>query len=323
MLRDWLKVRRVHRRGRRALRALARGDLLVAEARLTDAIELSRRMWGDDANPQSIAMLSNLVDVHRYLGRVQAARELGEQVVESARQVVGEDHVITLRAMNNLALARSAAGDLSGARALHEQEVATSRRVGGPTHPETLISEANLARCLYLQGELDAAHDAWSRLVPLSEQVYGPDHPFTLVAVDELGVVTAALGDLSSAHALHQRAVDGFGRSTHWRNRPSALSAAANLAAVEARLGDPHEPCERLEGVLTTLRRTRGDDHPDTLDVLELLVDVRDRTGDTDRARRDSAELVDRSRRTLGDAHFRTTARSRRDVELAGRSSNE
>jgi hypothetical protein len=135
--------------------------------------------------------------------------------------------------------------------------------------------------------------------------------------------VTAARGDLSSAHALHQRAVDGFGRSTGGRNRPSALSAAANLAAVEARLGDPHEPCERLEGVLTTMRRTRGDDHPDTLDVLELLVDVRDRIGDTDRARRESAELVDSSRRTLGDDHFRTTARIRRDVELAGHSRNE
>src|SRR5262245_61251561 len=94
---------RVYRIGRQARPLFERGELSAAAAVLTRAITLAGRQWGD-ANPQSLALMSNLVDVRMALGELSSARELGERVVELSREALGEDHVVTRRAINNLAL---------------------------------------------------------------------------------------------------------------------------------------------------------------------------------------------------------------------------
>ena len=53
-----------------------------------------------------------LAESYRYLGEPTVSVRQGERTLELRRQVLGPDHPLTLKSMNNLALAYEAAGQL-------------------------------------------------------------------------------------------------------------------------------------------------------------------------------------------------------------------
>ena len=96
--------------------------------------------------------MGNLAQTLAALGDLDSARELQEQVLEGLRQLLGEQHDETLRAMGNLAQTLAALGDLDSARELQEQVLEGLRQLLGEQHDETLRAMGNLAQTLAALG---------------------------------------------------------------------------------------------------------------------------------------------------------------------------
>jgi len=66
------------------------------------------------------------------------ARELGDQVLNRRRRLLGDDHPDTLTAASQLGTAMLQLGEYRQARQLMNDTLTRSRRVRGEDHPDTL-----------------------------------------------------------------------------------------------------------------------------------------------------------------------------------------
>jgi hypothetical protein len=71
------------------------------------------------------------------VGELPAACDLGGQVVDGRRRVLGVDHPDTLDSAHNLGMDLAEAGRAGAARALLADTLARRRQVLGERHPET------------------------------------------------------------------------------------------------------------------------------------------------------------------------------------------
>src|SRR5260370_10164208 len=138
------------------IRLLARGssqghaDLMIdipGENSLQNSCERQERSLADDAlgedHPEVLTAMLDLADCLWAQGRLIAARQLEERIVEGRRRQLGEQHAATLKAIGKLAVTLAAQGNFPKARQLQEQVVAGRRSVFGDTHLETMRSIHN------------------------------------------------------------------------------------------------------------------------------------------------------------------------------------
>ena len=99
---------------------------------------------------------------------------------------MGPDHLDTLIALNNLAMAYQNAGRLTEALPLFRESLDARRARMGPDHPATFVAMNNLALAYQQAGRLAEA-------IPLLEQALkgrrarlNPTHPDTLLSMDNL-----------------------------------------------------------------------------------------------------------------------------------------
>jgi tetratricopeptide (TPR) repeat protein len=175
----------------------------------------------------------------------------------------GQD-LLTLTAMNNLALTLRAQGDLAGARALQERALAVRRRVLGDEHPDTLTAMNNLAGTLSAQGDLACARALEERALDVRRRVLGDEHPATLTAMNNLAGTLSAQGDLAGARALEERVL-GVRRRVLGDEHPDTLRGLNDHAHQLRKGGLPAlaEPVARK--VVKTTLQTLGIDHPLTV----------------------------------------------------------
>jgi Tetratricopeptide repeat len=90
--------------------------------------------------------MTNLAATLYRQGELDLARNLQEQVLTASRDFLGQDHPVTLTAMNNLAQTLYALRERPRARDLQEQAVVGRRRMLGDEHPDTLQAILDLNR---------------------------------------------------------------------------------------------------------------------------------------------------------------------------------
>src|SRR2546423_15531309 len=95
--------------------------------------------------------MANLASTYWNQGRWKEAEDLGVQVMETRKRVLGQEHPNTLTSMANLALTYWNQGRWKEAEELQKQELDICSRVLGQEHPGTLISMENLAHILKCQ----------------------------------------------------------------------------------------------------------------------------------------------------------------------------
>ena len=123
-----------------------------------------------------------------------------QQVLEGLRQLLGEQHDETLRAMGDLAQTLAALGDLDSARELQEQVLEGLRQLLGEQHDDTLRAMGNLAQTLAALGDLDGARELQEQVLEGLRQLLGEQHDETLRAMGDLAQTLAAQAT-STAHA--------------------------------------------------------------------------------------------------------------------------
>jgi tetratricopeptide (TPR) repeat protein len=138
------------------------------------ALNLRIRANGESAVVTALAR----VTYGQALGTLQryedAEREFSRAIEEMDRSL-GEDHTLTLVAVNNLGVLRQTAGDLQGAADIQRRLVDTALRTHDGPHRQVADAYQNLGTTLAKLGQLDEARGMHERAAEVYRMTVPPD----------------------------------------------------------------------------------------------------------------------------------------------------
>jgi tetratricopeptide (TPR) repeat protein len=250
----------------------------------------------------------------RMCGHFAEARDVGEDAYDYGREVLGSEHYMTLRALNDLSIAvRRAAADFQNSFRMAAEVFETCTRIFGERHPDTLAAAVNFANTLRAMGRTTEALAVAQNAVGHYPGIYGPDHPYTHACSGNLAVLQRVTGDPQSARQLDEASLAGLearlGRDHHY-----SLTVAANMASDLAALGETARARTLGEDTLRRLRTLLGDDYPLTLGCAANLILDQRAEGAGEDADGLTADTLNRYAVTLSMAHpdARAAAEGRR-----------
>ncbi|MER6244336.1 KGGVGR-motif variant AAA ATPase [Streptomyces griseorubiginosus] len=205
---------------------------------------------------------------HLELGDTEMAAHGWESLVTSRRQLLGEDHPVTLASLNNLAAALAAQNRWREAIQLHQSISDTRQQSLGLDHPDTLISIGNLASCHYGAGEYEKAFELEGAVFAKRMELLGAHHPATLASMENLAVVCLSMGKAEQSVEMLQVALAERDRSMG-RNHPDTLRCAAALAHALKSV-DPMRARDLAQAIAADLREVLGSDHPVARDIISM-----------------------------------------------------
>jgi tetratricopeptide (TPR) repeat protein len=122
---------------------MIQGKLSQAEPLAVEALELSRRVLGEDA-PISIWSLDVVARLYETQGRLSEAQRMATELLAARRRVAGEDHVWTLEALHYLGKLYVEEGKLREAEQPYREAVTVCERLLAKK-PDQPGSQNNLA----------------------------------------------------------------------------------------------------------------------------------------------------------------------------------
>jgi len=216
-----------------------------------------------------------------HIAHARQRLELG-QAHEGLRALEQVDEALTHRAA--IALERGLVhaglearrGNLTLARSLLEE----AARAGLGSEAPLLAAEwhANYGDLLYELGELDGIAQPYARAFELRRRHLGPDDPETLVVQAARGHVPYARGDYSTALAIYREAAERAATSASELD-PERILVDEWVAQALSHVGELAQARELTLDLVERLRRSRGDRHPRTLDLLHTLGTIELRAG--------------------------------------------
>jgi len=227
----------------------------VAARRNRDDVELlSKLEEADRRRVFEVRRLSSLAI--RFYNQHQDAKSLqrAQQVVEVRRQLLGDAHPDTARALNFLGIVQERRKDFAQAEALYRQATEVWKKADAGFHPDHASALQNLAQRLRDRGDLDPAGVVYRQAAALFAKTLGEAHARTHSCLNGLAVLRARQGrkyeedgDFAAARTARQEVVDLYARTRgadHWWTRDARLARAD----VDRLAGMTAEDRERLRG---------------------------------------------------------------------------
>jgi tetratricopeptide (TPR) repeat protein len=181
--------------------------------------------------------------------------------------VLGDEHRMTMTAMNNLAVAREARGDLDGAEPLYLRAAELRRRVLGPKDPDTLVSLNNLAYLHLRRNRVDRAEPVLVEALAATREIHGPKHHLTITMMNNLGFVYEQQGKFDEAEPLYVESVE-IERAKKPLSDPFLMGMVVALARIYQAQDKDDKAEALLAEVVAAARKDLGDDHPKTASLL-------------------------------------------------------
>jgi len=174
------------------------GEWMEAQILQEEVLKLTANTRGS----ADTALIINLASTYRNQGRWKKAEELQVQVMQTLKEVFGQEHPETLACMGNLARTYNIQGRWQEAEALEVQAMETRERVLGHDYPSTLISMCCLASTYRYQGRLKEAEMLEVEALKAIKRVLGQEHPDTLISMNNLAITYRSQGRLREAEEL-------------------------------------------------------------------------------------------------------------------------
>jgi tetratricopeptide (TPR) repeat protein len=230
----------------------AQGKHAEAQPLGEKALEIRRRLLTDD-HPDTALSYNNLAANLKDQGKYADAQPLFEKALEIHRRLQTDDHPYTAVLYRNLASNLDAQGKYAAAQPLFEKALAINRKLFTDDNPDTALSYNGVASNLNAQGKYAAAQPLHEKALAISRRMLGDDHPSTATSYKNRASNLNAQGKYNEAKDGWQGAVmslDAARLQTAFaglERAGRALSPRPNLAAVQARLGQPAEAWQALE----------------------------------------------------------------------------
>jgi len=277
------------------------GELAEAEAQHRKALEINRRVFGEDHRETLVAMNNLGLSLHKR-GRFKEAEPLYVEALDGMRRVLGDDDRETLTVISNMGQLIYEIGRLDEAEPYHMETLEGCLRVHGSEHIDTLTAESNLGVLLHAMGRAEEAEVIFRSSLETKRRVLGDDHPLTLININSLAVALEAQGEYEEAEPLYLEGLERY-RRVLGESHPETLSILSNLGVFMTRVGRVDEGELYLKQALETRRRVLGDDHFDTLLSMNTMAFWYYRQGRIDECEVLLKEAIERGRRAMGNDH--------------------
>ncbi|MFB7305851.1 FxSxx-COOH system tetratricopeptide repeat protein [Streptomyces sp. NPDC056192] len=279
----------------------------------------------------------------RGLGRYEDALEMSQRLLNSYREILGDDSR-TITAQNNLAISLRLLGRYEESRELNRRTLDKHRDRLGHRHGWTLSSEINYSTDLRLLGRYAEAESLQTRSTRMHHIVLGQDNPQTLLSEHNLALCLYRGGDRTAAASLFTRVLErservlgeddpltmmfAAGQSCFARehadidqaraiservvdgyvrmlgeNHPYVAGVRSNHALILRNVGEREQAHVLGENALLDMTRAVGENHPWTLGVAINASALRNLVGEPESAAALTESVVARATEALGRTH--------------------
>jgi serine/threonine protein kinase/tetratricopeptide (TPR) repeat protein len=278
-----------------------------------EALRLRSKALGDD-HPQAIDALSQLAAARLGAGQIQEAIPLFERCLIERELTLPGDDLQVLKSKANLGIAHLYNNDPQRAEPLLSQAWNGQRDQLGDDHRDTLVSMSSLATSYKRMGELGEALPLFERCLALRKQSLGETHPETVTSLNNLGEACRISGDLDKALEYLEASLSS---ERHRQDEikqlierlrqphPNALMPFNNLANVYTAIERYADAIPLYNDCCELSRVTKGEDHPQTLALLNSLAAVCRAAGELEQAAAHYQRLFELRQRNLRD-HWQT-----------------
>ncbi|HZW09796.1 MAG TPA: serine/threonine-protein kinase [Phycisphaerales bacterium] len=282
------------------------GLLDAAEAPLTRALELRRRLLGDE-HPDTLRSTYSMAQLLRHQGKFAEAEGHMREAVAGFRRVLGDEHPDTLRSISVLGILLYYQGKHAEAEACAREALDGYRRVQGEVHRDTLAAIGNLSTFLQAQGKTAEAEASVRAVLEICRRELGNDHPDTVITVNNLGMLLASQGRLAEAEPYLRESLAGSRRMLG-DSHPETLTTIGNLGWMLRELDRLEEAEAFFREALDGKRRTLGEQHPETLMSMRDLGGVLRRLGRMQEAEAEMRGACEGALAALGPSHTVTVS---------------
>ncbi|SCY50637.1 Tetratricopeptide (TPR) repeat [Streptomyces sp. 136MFCol5.1] len=279
----------------------------------------------------------------RGLGRYEDALEMSQRLLNSYREILGDDSR-TITAQNNLAISLRLLGRYEESRELNRRTLDKHRDRLGHRHGWTLSSEINYSTDLRLLGRYAEAESLQTRSTRMHHIVLGQDNPQTLLSEHNLALCLYRGGDRAAAASLFTRVLErservlgeddpltmmfAAGQSCFARehadidqaraiservvdgyvrmlgeNHPYVAGVRSNHALILRNVGEREQAHVLGENALVDMTRAVGENHPWTLGVAINASALRNLVGEPESAASLTESVIARAAEALGRTH--------------------
>jgi tRNA A-37 threonylcarbamoyl transferase component Bud32/Tfp pilus assembly protein PilF len=169
-----------------AVLALA-GDYLGAQQQLATAV--GERPSTEPPTVQFAQELTQLADVHHYLGDYSEAERLNHQAMAININLLGANHPAVAENLSNLGAVAENLGHGADAERYGRQALKITESWYGPPHPAVADALSSLATALISNGKLDEAQADLTRALAIEVDAYGDRHSSVAITYNDLGTL--------------------------------------------------------------------------------------------------------------------------------------
>jgi non-specific serine/threonine protein kinase/serine/threonine-protein kinase len=261
---------------------LTLGLLDRAEENTSHAYTALRSLRGDKDRWTRLAS-TYVAQVLMEQSRYGEAEPILQRAVETAEQLLGEDHFDTMASINDLGEVYLSMGKYRDAERLFKRALGLRERVLGREHANTLVSIVSLASVYEEQGQYDEAETLYSEALEISRRTHGPTHHDTMRILNNLALLFSKQG-LHEKAAAELAAVLDVLEEVLGSSHPNTLTTRSNLAVEYALLERYEEALPLFEQVLAERSAVLAPDHADLALAHYNVACMCDKQHDYDRA---------------------------------------
>ncbi|ETI26099.1 hypothetical protein G647_02876 [Cladophialophora carrionii CBS 160.54] len=231
-------------------------------------------------HPDVLHVVEKLALVYRSQARYEEARSMLEHVLESRRKRLGQDDLVTVQAVENLALTINEYGEAENdealyleAESLHKLALTHREAQLGADHLDSLWTADSLGTNYRAQSRHQEALEIYERVLKGRTSQLGEDHPQTLWTVANLASAYTGLGRLQEAEAMYTRAAVANGKQLG-HDHTQTLWVVEGLADVYHQQSRFEEAATLYDRALRGMQGRLGVEHPSVMRIMHKLANL-------------------------------------------------
>jgi len=259
-----------------------------------------------DGQPETqVRLLDTVGRVYQTLGLYERSQLLTKRRLDIARQVYGENHTETIRALGALCGTLVLRQKLTEAEPVCRQSVEESRRVIGFDDRRTNASVNNLASLLYTQRRYAEAERLFRESLEARRRTPGVTPAEMIGALNNIASVLEAQGKSEEAERAYREALENA-RVALGSEHPNTLTLVSTLGDAAKSQGKLDEAEAHYRDALEGRRKVLPGTHPSVAVTLVGLADVLNRQGRFAEAEPLAREALTIDQKALPPGHTNT-----------------
>ena len=204
---------------------------------------------------------------------------------------LGEEHIDTLMALDQMACTYLKTGDYKAALNLFEKCYSIACRTQGEESAEALTALGNLAEACGAAGDLERQLELNTKCYDLKCRLFGEEDPRTLITLSNLANAFTSAGDYKKAVIFNEECLR-LNCKLFGEEHSHTLLALNNLALAYMRSGNIQKCIELFSKCYNLELKANGMEHPVTIHVMCNLAMAYSTAGDYEKA----LELIEKCR---------------------------